>query len=151
MLYIGSREPYGSWKIGCTRRRNAKISLLFSAEVSTPSKMILPDVGSSRSSTICATVDLPDPDSPTIAVVVPRLTLKETSSTAVKSVDLPNPARSLKTLLRFWICSTSSVTPVPPQRPRWRASTSSVETPSCLATWMRRDASDGAEATSRCV
>ena len=30
-----------------------------------------------------ATVDLPEPDSPTIAVVVPRSSLNDTSSTAV--------------------------------------------------------------------
>ena len=43
-------------------------------------------------------MDLPEPDSPTIAVVVPRLTLKETSSTAVKSVDLPRPRAQLEDL-----------------------------------------------------
>src|SRR4029453_15415920 len=150
MLYIGSSEPYGSWKMGWTRRRKANNCRLLSVEVSTPSKTIRPEVGSSRLSTIWATVDLPEPDSPTIAVVVPRFTLKETSSTALKSLEPAMPDRNLKTLVRFSTLSTSAGR-ASSTTASAGASSSSDSSPRSLATWMRRDASDGAEATSRLV
>ena len=114
-----------------------------------------PHVGSSRPRTICATVDLPEPDSPTMAVVVPRRTVKDTSFTAMKSVVFRGkPPRSLNTLVRccddktrrrspagdFGICS---------------ASTASATCTACSRISMRSDrelsrcdASDGAAATS---
>src|SRR5690625_7506601 len=49
-----------------------------------PSNSTDPEVGSRRPSTIRATVDFPEPDSPTIAEVVPRSRSKLTESTAVK-------------------------------------------------------------------
>ena len=82
MLRIGSSEPYGSWNTGCMRRRSAKVSLRESPATSTPSTSIVPEVGSSSFSTIFATVDLPDPDSPTRARVLPRGMSNDTASTA---------------------------------------------------------------------
>jgi hypothetical protein len=52
------------------------------ARVSTPSISIEPEVGSSSFSTIFATVDLPEPDSPTRASVLPRGMSNDTASTA---------------------------------------------------------------------
>src|SRR5699024_12111729 len=58
--------------------------------------------------TIRATVDLPEPDSPTNAVVVPRCRAKFTSSAATNSV-LENPLPgNLNTLVRPSICMTAS-------------------------------------------
>src|SRR5690625_3011623 len=51
-----------------------------------PSNSTDPEVGSRRPSTIRATVDFPEPDSPTIAEVVPRSRSKLTESTAVKPI-----------------------------------------------------------------
>jgi hypothetical protein len=53
-----------------------------------------PSVGFSSWSIIFATVDLPEPDSPTIAIVVPRRTSKVTPSAAAKSDDCPGPAEA---------------------------------------------------------
>src|SRR5690625_2526892 len=53
-----------------------------------------------------ATVDLPEPDSPTSAVVVPRSRSKLTFWAATRSVfEKPLPG-SLKTLVRLSICMT---------------------------------------------
>jgi hypothetical protein len=51
--------------------------------MSRPSKMILPSVESSRRMMQRASVDLPQPDSPTIPSVSPDLTEKLTPSTAL--------------------------------------------------------------------
>lgn len=62
-----------------------------------------------------ATVDLPEPDSPTSATVVPFLIENDTSSTALKSWFLPDP-RIWNTLVRFSTTTTSSrllLTPSP--------------------------------------
>src|SRR5450830_1417977 len=136
--YIGSSEPYGFWKIGCTRRRNANSSLRPSVLMSVPSKYTLPDVGSSRFSTMFATVDLPEPDSPTSASVVPARSLNDTSSTALKSVCEPGRAPpSWKIRVRFSTRSTSArsvLTPSPPVG----ASTSVAWTPAAFADWVLR-------------
>ena len=84
-----------------------------------------------------ATVDLPEPDSPTNARVVPLRRVKLTSSTAVFSP---------KTLVRF---STRMTSCVFASRP-W-ATSSADSTPAARADWMRADASEGAAFTSRRV
>ncbi len=55
-----------------------------------------------------ATVDLPEPDSPTMAVVVPRRSRNDTSSTAAKSTFCHGLApRSWKIFVRFSTTMTS--------------------------------------------
>jgi hypothetical protein len=51
-------------------------------EMSTPSSATLPEVGSSSRITVFATVDLPQPDSPTRHSVSPRAMSNDTPSTA---------------------------------------------------------------------
>jgi hypothetical protein len=53
--------------------------------MSVPSTRIRPDDGRISRTTAAAMVDLPEPDSPTIASVVPAATLKLTPSTARKA------------------------------------------------------------------
>ena len=55
----------------------------------------MPAVGSSSFSTMLATVDLPEPDSPTMANVVPFLMEKLTSSTALNISFLRGSLNSL--------------------------------------------------------
>ena len=50
--------------------------------MSTPSSLIVPDVGATSRSTQCATVDLPLPDSPTSPRISPGPSEKLTPSTA---------------------------------------------------------------------
>ncbi len=108
---------------------------------------MLPEVAVSSPRTIFATVDLPDPDSPTTAVVVPRATEKDTLSTAVKSVDRPQLPRILKTFVR----SLTSITLFVASTAGSAARSSSVRTPDRFADSIRREAMEGAEATSFCV
>ena len=96
-----------------------------------------------------ATVDLPEPDSPTSAVVVPLRIPKLTSSTAVRVLSLPLAPRTSKTLVR---CSTrriSSVALDPRLAPR--SSSSVTWMPRAWADSMRREAREGAALTRRWV
>src|SRR3984957_829753 len=63
-------------------RRNGTKERASSEAISAPSYRIDPPVGSSRRSRQRATVDLPQPDSPTSASVSPEATSNETDSTA---------------------------------------------------------------------
>ena len=55
-----------------------------------------------------ATVDLPEPDSPTMARVVPRLTEKDTSSTALNISFLRGSLNSLVRWSTVMMCSLFS-------------------------------------------
>ena len=164
MLRSGFSEPYGSWKTGCMRLRRLKSSLPLSVARSLPPTTILPLVASSSFSSIFATVDLPEPDSPTSAIVVPLGIWNDTSSTAVNS---PEP-RILKTLVRSSTMIAGGRMPRPSSasaRASAVAMRSIVSPAACEASvgiddsaaamlpdaWMRREARLGAAATSRCV
>ena len=66
----------------CIRRRSGRSVFVERVVMSWPSNAIRPPAGSSRRSTVCAVVVLPQPDSPTSATSSPRSTLKLTPSTA---------------------------------------------------------------------
>ena len=68
----GSSDAYGSWKMICIRRRYGLRRAPLSFGMSTPSNMIVPDVGSMSRSSSRPTVVLPQPDSPTSPSVSPR-------------------------------------------------------------------------------
>lgn len=78
----GFSEVYGSWKTIWMLRRTVFIDLAESLVMSSPLNVIRPDVGSSRCTSIFATVDLPQPDSPTMPSVSPAARSNETPSTA---------------------------------------------------------------------
>ena len=109
-------------------------------------------MGARSFSTIWATVDLPEPDSPTIAVVVPRRIEKETSSTARNGVERHGTfPRIGKDLVRFWTSITASRSP-------WSAVEEAADSCACsrisarsAAETRRREARDGAAAMSRLV
>src|SRR5690625_888921 len=108
---------------------------------------MLPEVGSRRFSTIFATVDLPEPDSPTSARAEQRRRSNETLSTALNSCFLPREARTLNSLvrLRTETTATSDCSSAPP------AISSEHSLLSLRASRLRDDASDGAAATKRLV
>ncbi|CAM5660741.1 hypothetical protein SGLAM104S_05143 [Streptomyces glaucescens] len=64
-------------------RRTARRARPESRVTSSPLYRIAPDVGRSRLTSILATVDLPQPDSPTMPRVSPRSRVKSTPSTAL--------------------------------------------------------------------
>ena len=98
MVKRGSREEYGFWKTGCTRRRRANNSFPRMVVRSLPSNTMFPLVMVSRPSTMFAVVDLPEPDSPTTDTVLPARMSNETSSTALNdSAEPPRNAYSLTT------------------------------------------------------
>ena len=68
----GLSDAYGSWKIICMRRRSGRIADWLAWVMSVPAKTILPAVGSCSRVTSRASVDLPQPDSPTSPTVSPR-------------------------------------------------------------------------------
>ncbi len=78
----GLSEPYGSWKIICTRRRIWRSSSPWSAARSLPSKKMLPAVAGCSWVTTRPRVDLPQPDSPTRPSVSPWMMSRVTPSTA---------------------------------------------------------------------
>ena len=71
------------------RRRRCRSADAARSVIETPVIVTVPAVGGSRPTTIRATVDLPEPDSPTSAKVSPFATAKETSSTAVRNWRSP--------------------------------------------------------------
>ena len=69
--------------MNCTRRRIGRNFASLIAAISTLSIWIAPAVGSTSRATQRATVDLPEPDSPTMPSVSPRRIVSETSLTAL--------------------------------------------------------------------
>src|SRR3954470_7075793 len=98
----GFSDEYGSWKIICISRRRLLSSPPLIEAISRPLNVIEPDVGSTRRSSRRAVVDLPQPDSPTSPSVSPRMTSKDTPSTALTAPTWrrKNPERIGKCLKR---------------------------------------------------
>ena len=92
----GLSEANGSWNTICIERRSGRSSALLRWVMSCPSIRIAPEVGSTSRSTLRATVDLPQPDSPTSPSVSPTPTEKLTPSTActVPTRRRSTPART---------------------------------------------------------
>ncbi len=78
----GLSEPYGSCMTIWMRRRTRRSSLPESVARSRPSNSTLPAVGGSSARSSRASVDLPEPDSPTIPSVSPFCSSRLTSVTA---------------------------------------------------------------------
>ena len=73
----GSSEEYGSWKTICSGRGRPRVG------TGAPSRRIRPPVSGARPTAARASVDLPEPDSPTSPTTVPSGTVRLTPSTAV--------------------------------------------------------------------
>ena len=70
-LRRGLSDAVGSWKTICRSGRTFLNPVSESVVSSTPSKRMLPDVGGTSLTRVRATVDLPQPDSPTSPTVSP--------------------------------------------------------------------------------
>src|SRR6478609_3610759 len=79
----GLSEEYGSWNTIWMLRRIRRRSLPLAVTMSWPSNSAEPPVGFSSPQSRRATVDLPQPDSPTSPSVSPGYRSKETPSTAL--------------------------------------------------------------------
>src|SRR5699024_4015874 len=108
---------------------------------------MLPEVGSGRLSTILATVDLPEPDSPSNARVEPGRKSQETSSTALQCCYLPRESRTVNSLVRL----RTEITDSSERSSDAPAINSEVSIPASRAALMREEASDGAAVTKRLV
>ena len=82
MLWRGSSDANGSWKIIAISRRILRIGPLPIRNKSRPLKKTSPDVGSTRRRMDRPRVDLPHPDSPTRPNVSPWRIARSTPSTA---------------------------------------------------------------------
>src|SRR5262245_35095464 len=115
----GLRLAYGSWKTIISSRRIGRISARLRCEMSRPSKMISPAVGSRRRMMQRAIVDLPQPDSPTTPSVSRGFTSNEMSSTAftvATSFWKMIPRVTGKYFLRFLTSSSASLMRAPRRR-----------------------------------
>ena len=70
-VFRGFSEAYGSWKIICMSRRISRSFFPFSRVMSWPLKYCFPSVASYRRMTTRASVDFPQPVSPTRPRVSP--------------------------------------------------------------------------------
>ena len=104
----GFSDAYGSWNTICMRLRCGRIAPVSRCVMSSPSRRIVPSLGSSRRNSSLPTVDLPQPDSPTRHSVSPGLIAKLTPSTAftIAALRPKNPALSAKCFFRL---STSTI------------------------------------------
>ena len=75
----GLSEEYGSWNTGWMRRASSSRPRV---TMSWPSMKIMPALGGVSPSSMRASVDLPQPDSPTMPSTPPRSTLRSTPLTA---------------------------------------------------------------------
>ena len=78
----GFSDANGFWNTICTRWRNSAIFALSAPATSSPSISRRPDVGASIIVSWRASVDLPQPDSPTTASVLPRSSENDTPLSA---------------------------------------------------------------------
>ncbi|CAM5411219.1 hypothetical protein KAURM247S_02842 [Kitasatospora aureofaciens] len=79
----GFSEVYGSWNTIWMLRRTALSAPPDSWEMSSPLNSTWPEVARSRFISTLASVDLPQPDSPTMPRVSPFFSSKEMPSTAL--------------------------------------------------------------------
>ena len=105
----GLSEAYGSWKTIWMSRRTARICFRLKPVMSSPSKTIVPDVGSSSFMIVRPSVVLPQPDSPTTPSVSPARMPSVTPSTArtCPMVRRKKPALIGKCLTRLSMCRRS--------------------------------------------
>ncbi len=89
----GLSERYGSWKMIWILRRKPRSWPAGMVAMSVPASMMWPSLGSISRAMQRATVDLPEPDSPTMPSVSPRRISKATSCTAL--TWRPRPKRPL--------------------------------------------------------
>ena len=86
----GSSELSGSWKTICTSRRNQRSSCGRPGATGRPPNVTGPCVARSSPSRMRASVDLPEPDSPTMPSVSPAATPRLTPARAWRSARGPN-------------------------------------------------------------
>ena len=140
----GFRDAYGSWNTTWMRRRSRRSCRGPSAVSSSPSRSTRPLSGRSSRLTQRASVDFPEPLSPTIPSTAPRATVSETSLNAGRPVRYSLERRSATS------SGGRSIMPQPPERaarcgcsgrgdPRRRAGTRSAQL--CICRSRARSAS----------
>ncbi|MNP73681.1 hypothetical protein D3C76_1704330 [compost metagenome] len=82
IFWRGFSEAYGLWNTICTSRRSCLRSALLAPVTSVPAICSEPEEGSSIKVRARARVDLPQPDSPTTARVLPASSSNDTPLSA---------------------------------------------------------------------
>ena len=104
----GFSEPYGFWNTICTERRAAASAVPEAPCTCTPCNVKSPALGACAKATMRARVDLPQPDSPTTAKVLPAEMLKDTSCTACSSAGARSSPRPIRKVWpRAVACTTT--------------------------------------------
>jgi acyl-CoA thioesterase-1 len=91
----GLSEPYGFWNTICTLLRSARTRSGLTSTASPPARSSLPPLGFSISAITRASVDLPQPDSPTTASVRPGSIVNEMPPTACRRAGSLNRPRRI--------------------------------------------------------
>ena len=91
MVMRGFSAVAGSWKTTETERPNSLRMAAFRLMAGLPWNRTSPDVGACRPTSTEASVDLPQPDSPTMPTVSPRLMVKSTPLTALTMLGRNSP------------------------------------------------------------
>src|SRR5437762_10610673 len=133
----GFNDANGSWKIICTRLTYARNRRPPWTVTDRPCSRMSPDVRRCSCASSRATVDLPEPDSPTSAVTRPRCSAKLTSSTACtaswrrakrvrsprrtgKCLVSPSASRTISVVIRgallFCVTDNPGPRPAPPSQ-----------------------------------
>src|SRR5262245_9223776 len=117
---VSDGSSWNDWNTKPTEReRSAARSSSSSAKRSVPSSSTLPPVGVSRPARMASSVDLPEPEAPTIATASPAVTLKSISRRMTRSLEplltvLPMP-RALRIVFfsLLFICLASAAAAAP--------------------------------------
>src|SRR5690349_15173609 len=115
----GLSEPYGFWNTICTVLRSLRTCDGLTFTASLPASSRRPALGFSISATTRASVDLPQPDSPTTASVRPASTAKEMPPTACRCAGSLNMPRRMS-YTRFRSRPSTTVFIGPPRSRRHR-------------------------------
>ena len=130
-MCVGFSELNGSWKTYCTWRLYWRNRWLLPTSTGLPSSLTDPWVGRSCPASSLATVDLPEPLSPTSATTAPRYRPNDTFLAACSTAPRP----SLKSLPRPTASSASG--------PRAAATDSTTAgSPTCSASALTAGAAD---------
>ena len=117
IVWRGLSEPNGFWKTICTRGRKALRVVASAWATSTPSITSRPAVGGSIIVSTRAKVDLPQPDSPTMARVRPAATVNDTPASAFTTpgaLNSPRPTRYSRVRLSASSSGGAVLMPQPP-------------------------------------
>ncbi len=140
-VWRGFSEPYGFWNTICTSRRSVFNCAALALATSMPPRCREPAVGVSIIVSSRASVDLPQPDSPTTASVRPACSANDTPLSALTVAERANrPRATWYSRARPSACITTGASA---DRARSDRAASSRISPACVMPWPPRRGASG--------